>query len=192
MNQRHPDHAIAPMFYERWSHLSYTDDEISDAQLFRLFEAARWAPSSSNSQPWRFLYAKRSDRHFAAFHGLLAEGNRTWAAKAAALLFVLSAKTQDYKGTPQSLVNHSFDTGAAWANFALQAHLDGWSTRAMGGFDRDAAPSVLHVPDGYTVEIAMAVGRPGPVDALPDNLQGREVPNGRRPIGEFIHNGTFP
>ena len=189
---REPDHAITPMFHERWSHLSLTDEEIGDEQLFRCFEAARWAPSSSNSQPWRFLYAKRNDPHWPEFLGLLVEGNRIWAAKAAALLFVLSAHTQEYHGKINPLLNHSFDTGAAWAQFALQAHLDGWSTRAMGGFDREAAPAVLGVPDGYTVECSMAIGRPGPVTALPEHLRPRETPNSRRPMVQSIARGRFP
>jgi len=188
---RKPDHPVNPMFIERWSHISFTDEEISDEQLFSLFEAARWAPSSSNSQPWCFLYAKRGDANWERFLNLLVEGNRVWAHKAAALLFVLSANTTVHRDQVLPLRNHSFDTGAAWASFAFQAHLDGWSTRAMGGINLDAIPSALNIPKDYTVEIGLAVGRPGPIENLPEKLRGREVPNTRRPITEFIANGNF-
>ncbi len=188
---RKPDHPIESLFYERWSCRSYTSEEISDPQLFSLFEAARWAPSSSNSQPWRFLYSKRGDANWQTYVSLLVEGNRVWASKAAALIFVLSIETMDWQGKVSPAFNHSFDAGAAWAQLALQAHLNGWSTHAMGGIDRDGVVKTLAVPPGFTVEAGIAVGRPGPVEALPEPLQVREIPNSRRPITQSIASGKF-
>jgi nitroreductase len=188
---RVPDHDIAPLFFERSSRRAFADDPISDADLFSLFEAARWAPSARNAQPWRFLYARHSDRHWDTFAGLILPRNRVWTDRAAVLIFLLSARsvTQDGRVTP--LVSHSLDAGAAWAQLALQAHLSGWSAIAIGGFDRDRAPEVLNVSDDFTVEIGIAVGRPGQIDRLPEDLREREVPNGRRPVKDLVTHGPF-
>ena len=190
-NFRKPDYPIASIFAERWSHRAFTAEEISDGQLFTFFEAARWAPSATNAQPWRFLYSKRFDPHWDTFSSLIFEGNREWSDKAAAIVFILSAKTRLRDGQVVPSVSHSFDTGAAWENFALQAHLDGWSARAIGGFDRQKALQVLKVPDDFAIETGLALGRPGPADLLPEKLREREVPNGRRPIAELVARGAF-
>jgi nitroreductase len=188
---RQPDHEIDSLFVSRWSQRAYTGVDISDEALFTLFEAARWAPSSSNAQPWRFLYAKRGSVHWPVFFDLLYEGNRVWAHNASALVVILSAKTFLWKGEPQPLNTHSFDTGAAWAQLALQAHLLGWSTRAIGGLDRDKARVALAVPDDFAVEAGVAIGRPGPKENLPPSLQEREFPNSRKPLSETVAEGVF-
>jgi nitroreductase len=190
-DHRKPDHAIDALFYERWSCRSFTADEIGDEQLLTLFEAARWAPSASNTQPWRFLYSKRGDAHWSTYVSLLVEGNRVWADKAAALVFVLSAETSEHNGKVSPAPNHSFDAGAAWMSFALQAHLNGWSTHAMAGIDKPAIPNALGIPAGYTIEVAIAIGHAGPVNVLPEQLRARELPNGRRPLAETVAAGKF-
>src|SRR5580698_4825450 len=117
--ERIPDHEILPMFVERWSPRAMSGEPVSEAKLMRLFEAARWAPSSANAQPWRFAYARAGTPHFERFFNLLVEANRAWCARAGALILVVS-KTKNDAGNP--LRTHSFDTGAAWMSLALQ----GW------------------------------------------------------------------
>jgi nitroreductase len=193
-NSRTADHPIAALFLERWSPRAFTGEAIADQALLMLLEAARWAPSSYNSQPWRFLYSKRGSPSWPKFLGLLSERNQSWAQNAAALLVVVSKQTFVPPGQQEPIVSrtHSFDTGAAWANLALQASLAGWHTHAMAGFDVDRTRTELNVPDDYRVEAAIAVGRLGDKSSLPERLQALENPNGRRPLSETVLEGGFP
>lgn len=194
LDTRKPDHAVDTLFVERWSPRAFTGEEISLEELNTLFEAARWAPSSFNSQPWRFLYARRGGEAFPAFLDLLIDFNRQWAKNAAVLLFAVSAKTfvRPGKGDLLTLRSHSFDTGAAWANLALQATRLGWSAHAMGGFDVERAQRDLNVPDDHQVEAAIAIGRLGDKTILPENFHAGETPNGRNPVTAFAIEGAFP
>lgn len=190
---RKVDHAIHGLFAERWSPRAYTGEPIPDAVLFAAFEAARWAPSGGNDQPWRFLYAKRDSAAWPVFFDLLLPGNQRWADKAAALIVIVSKRIKlGRDGVPAASKSHSFDAGAAWQNFALQAHLSGWATRAIGGYDRDKARSALRVPDDYALEAAVAIGRPGDRSLLPADLQEREIPTGRHPLKDLVFAGGFP
>ncbi len=191
---RKADHQIEPIFLDRWSPRAFTDEAIPDAELFRLFEAARWAPSSYNSQPWRFLYARRGTPAFEKFLGLLIEFNQSWAKHAAALVFVVSKKSflPPGKTEPIESYSHSFDAGAAWGFLALQAFKAGWATHGMGGFDHARAPVELNVPADHRVEMAFAIGRKGEKSSLPEALQAREIPNSRETISHFVLEGGFP
>lgn len=188
---RRPDHDIEPVFVERWSPRAFTGEPIPDAILARCFEAARWAPSGFNLQPWRFLYARRGTPSWEGFVSLLGAWNRGWAGNAAALLVVLSDSIVSKNGTEQAATSHSFDTGAAWSNFAHQAHLLGWYTHAIGGFDRDAARELLEIPARFAIEAMVAIGRLAPPETLPPDLAAREVRSGRRPMHETIAEGRF-
>ena len=189
---RTPDHEIAPFFWERWSSRSFSVEEIPDAVLFQLFEAARWAPSGGNRQPWRFVYAKRGSAAWPVFVDLLNERNRVWASKAAALVFVVSQSLIERDGELAPVPNHAFDAGAAWLSLALQATLLGWNTRAMGGIDRQRAKVTLEVPDNFWVNIAIAIGKRGVKDGLPEEFHAGEIPNPRRPLAEIVAEGRFP
>lgn len=190
---RHPEREIDPFFHERWSPRAFTSEEIPQEALLDLFEAARWAPSSLNLQPWRFVYARRGTPAFPAFLSTLAPRNQEWAAGAAALVAVVSDERMPARGggAPGLSLTHSFDAGAAWAHLALQAHLRGWATHAMGGFDRDAARAALRVPAGWRVEAFVAVGRRGDPSSLPDWARERESPSGRKPLAEIVREGSF-
>jgi len=185
------DYPVAPVFVERWSPRSFTGEEIPDEVLLTSFEAARWAPSSFNSQPWRFLYAKRGTPEWETFLGLLLEFNRSWAEAASALIVVVSKTTLLWDGKEVPARSHSFDTGAAWSAFAHQTKLSGWAAHAVGGFDLDKTRQVLEIPEGYEVQVAIVVGRQGPAEALPEKLKQREVPSPRKPVSELVGVGAF-
>jgi len=185
---RKPDHTVEPFFVNRWSPRAMTGEEITREELMRLFEAARWAMSSMNNQPWRFLYALRNTEHWEKFFGLLAPGNQAWCKNAAALIVVVSKKTFD-NGKPAR--THSYDAGAAWYSFALQGTMTGLVMHGMQGFDYDRAAAELGVTDEYQVEAMAAVGRPGKREELPPALQERETPSQRRKVEEFAFEGGF-
>jgi nitroreductase len=187
--RREADYPVDELFLDRWSPRSLSGEEMSEEELMTLFEAARWAPSSYNNQPWRILYARRGSEHWPTFLGLLVEGNRAWAEKAAALLVFVSKETFDFNGQPYP--THSFDTGAAWENLALQASLKGWVAHGMQGFDYERARTELSIPEGFRVEAMAAVGKPGKVEDLPQQLQEREAPSPRKKLAEVICEGPF-
>ena len=166
-----------------------TGESISPDELLRLFEAARWAPSSFNSQPWRALYARRDTEHWPFFLGLLVEGNKAWAQNAAALVVFISRRTFEYNDEPS--VSHSYDCGAAWENFALQGFSQGFVVHGMEGFDYDRARIELKIPDQFQVEAMAAVGKPGAKETLPEMLRKAEGPNERRKISASICEGPF-
>ncbi|HUH67395.1 MAG TPA: nitroreductase family protein [Syntrophales bacterium] len=188
-NFRKPSYDIDKIFLERWSPRSMSGEEISPELLFSLFEAARWAPSSNNNQPWRFLYARRNTEYWPVFFDLLTEQNKIWAKNAAVLMVVVSKKTFDYNEKPAR--THSYDTGAAWENFALQGSLKSLVVHGMQGFDYDKARGVLGIPDVFQVEAMIAVGRPGNREDLPPNLQERETPSPRKMLFEIAIEGHF-
>ena len=187
---RTSDYPIDSLFVDRWSPRAMTGEPIADAELFTLFEAARWAPSAGNTHPWRILYAHRDTSHWPTFFGLLVERNQIWCRRAAALLVFISRTTNEQTGKP--LRTHTYDTGAAWENLALQGTLRGLVVHGMAGFDYARAKTELGVPDDFTVEAMAAVGKPGRVEDLPEDFQARESPSARRPIRELVFEGAFP
>jgi nitroreductase len=192
-NDRTADYPIAPLFLERWSPRAFTGEEISETELMTLFEAARWAPSSYNSQPWRFLYARRQTPPFARFLGLLNEFNQSWAKNASALVVVVSNSLMlpPRAEKPIPSHSHSFDAGAAWAQLALQGARSGWHAHAMVGFDIARTFAELNVPQGYRVEAAIAIGRWGDPASLPEALRAREQPSSRTPVADISFEGGF-
>ena len=187
---RKADYPIDSVFLDRWSPRAMSGEPITEEELFTLFEAARWAPSSFNNQPWRILYARRDTRHWPLFLDLLVEFNQSWAKNAAALVLFISKTTFDHNGEPAA--THSFDTGAAWENLALQATLKGLVVHGMQGFDYGKARTALNIPDGFNVEAMAVIGKPGRKEDLPDRLQERETPNDRRKLNETAFEGTLP
>ena len=186
---RTPDYPIETLFIDRWSPRSMSGEPLADAELMRLFEAARWAPSTYNEQEWRFLYARRESPHWPAFFGLLMEANQVWCAKAGVLIVVLSHKVFSRNGNPNPV--HTFDSGAAFENLALQGTAMGLVVHGMAGFDRGRARAALQVPDDYDVEAMVAVGHPGDPAELSPQLREREVPSGRKPVVEIAREGPF-
>jgi nitroreductase len=165
-------------------------EAMTPEEIMPLFEAAKWAPSSYNNQPWRILYARRGTAHWEKFLGLLGEGNRQWAQHGAVLLVFVSKTTFDHNGKPS--VTHSFDTGAAWENLALQGSRKGWVIHGMEGFDFARAKKELNVPDGFNVEAMAVIGKPGRKETLSADMQAREKPSDRRKVAESFFEGAFP
>jgi nitroreductase len=185
---RHPEHEIHPVFLNRWSPRSFSQKTVPDEELFALFEAARWAPSGNNQQPWRYIIARTAEDR-AKFHSFINPGNRVWCEKAPVLAVVLSKNT-NHEGRP--IRSHAFDAGASWAFLSLEATRRGLITHAMGGFDRNKAREILRVPEEeYELHVVIAIGYRGDIDALPPDLRQREKPSGRRPLNETVFEGEF-
>jgi len=186
---RKVDYPIDSLFIDRWSPRAMTGEEIPEEDLKTIFEAARWAPSSYNNQPWRILYARRNSEYWPLFFNLLVSSNKVWAKNAAVLLLFISKTTFDHNGKPS--ITHSFDTGAAWENIALQGFNKGYVVHGMQGFDYELARTALNIPDFFRVEAMAAIGKPGEKESLPEELQIRELPNERRKLEQTICEGPF-
>lgn len=190
---RKADYPVAPIFVDRWSPRAFDASVMSDADLMTIFEAARWAPSSFNAQPWRLLYAKREDRDWVRFLDLLVPFNRGWAHSASVLIYILSdSKMEMVPGRLMPSHSHSFDAGAAWACLALQATMLGYHAHGMVGVDFDRARVELKVPERFRFEAAAVVGRVGPIETLDEKLREREVPSGRNPVIDFAFRCEWP
>ncbi|MDR1425219.1 MAG: nitroreductase family protein [Azoarcus sp.] len=187
------EHGVHPIFVERWSPRAYDESSLTEAELQTLFEAARWAPSAYNAQPWRFVYARRGTADWQKFLDTLIPYNRGWAQHASALIFAVSAQAFVPPGKTEAINtgSQSYDTGAAVAFLVLQASLSGLSAHILTGYDKEAVKKALALPEGYAVESAIVVGRRGKADALPPELQAREVPTPRRPITALVSEGRF-
>ncbi len=194
MSPRRPEYPIDPLFLDRWSPRAFDGSDIPDQDLLSIYEAARWAPSAFNSQPWRFLYAKTGDENWARFLSLLIPWNQKWAHSASVLIYILSDSLPfvDKAGEPASSHTHSFDAGAAWACLALQATRLGYHAHGMSGVEYERARIELRVPERFRIEAAAVIGRIGDPNMLDEKLRARETPSGRKPIGEFVHAGNFP
>ena len=175
--KRKANYPILPLLLNRWSSRALSGEEMTDEELMPLFEAARWAPSSYNNQPWRFIYAKRNTPAWKTFLDLLVEFNQSWAKNAAALVVVASAKNFEHNQKPAH--THSFDTGSAWMALALEASHRGLVAHGMEGFDYAKAAKALHIPDGFQVEAMLAIGKKAPKETLPRSCRkGKSLQTG--------------
>ncbi|MBA1196986.1 nitroreductase family protein [Pseudomonas plecoglossicida] len=192
-NPRVADYAINEQFINRWSPRAFNPETISEETLLSFFEAARWAPSAYNSQPWRFLYARRDTPNWQRYLELLVPFNRSWAQHASALVLVISKTSFIAPGASEEspALWHAFDTGSAWGHLALQASLSGWHTHGMAGFDQAMAREQLKIPEGYELQAMVAIGKLGDKATLAEGLQAREVPSPRKPLAELAAEGDF-
>ncbi|NKC01732.1 MAG: nitroreductase [Pseudomonadales bacterium] len=175
-------------FIQRWSPRAFSGEPLPIADLHILVEAARWAPSCFNSQPWRFVYAINGDDQWSAMLDVLMDMNQVWAGNAGALIAIVAKKTFD-DGNPAPTA--SFDAGGAWMSMALQAQKMGLASHAMWGFHHDQAPAALGLPEDHAVQAMVAVGKPGERADLPEKYQEREVPSPRKPIEELLFHGKL-
>ena len=190
MTDRIADPRILPLILDRWSPRSFDGTPVPEGELLAMIEAAGWAPSAFNVQPWTFLHARPGDAHWDRFLSLLVPFNQSWAKDAGALLFIVSQETSGPEAQP--LYSHSFDAGAAWALLALQAQHMGCHSHGMTGIDFDRARAELAIPEGFRLEAAVAIGRKAPAERLPEGLRAREAPAPRKPVAETAVAGPFP
>nr|WP_211749779.1 nitroreductase family protein [Paenibacillus sp. Marseille-Q4541] len=180
---RNAEYPVDPLFIHRWSSRSFADKPVSKETLYTVLEAARWAPSSNNLQPWRFVIAHTEEEHD-LFRQFILPGNRLWTDKAPVLILIASDKRRDESGDINGA--HKFDAGTAWGFLAIQANLLGLSTRAVGGFDRVKAVDILGLPEYIEPHAVVALGYRATPDALDEKFRDKEKPNGRRSLGESI------
>jgi nitroreductase len=181
--------ALHPQFRSRWSPRALAGTPLAEQEVLTLLEAARWAPSCFNAQPWRFAWVLRGAAGWDALFAALIEGNRTWAARAGALIAIASRSTFEQNGQPHP--THAFDAGAAWMSLALQARHQGLVAHGMRGFDVTAARTALALPEGYDLWAIVAVGHPGHREDLPEAYQARETPSPRLPLDAIAFAGGF-
>ena len=181
---------IHDLLRRRWSPRAFDDRPVESEKLRSLFEAARWAPSSNNGQPWRFLVATKDNK---AEHdrllNCLVEGNQQWAYRAPVLLLSV-AKLEFEDGSPNRHALH--DTGMAAENLSLQASAFGLVAHQMAGFLIDQARADCKIPEGYEPVAMMAIGYPGDPALLSDRLRAREAqPRVRKSVTEFVYSATW-
>jgi nitroreductase len=189
---RRSSYKINPLILNRWSPRSMTGEELKDEEVMSLFEAARWAPSSGNGQPWRFIYAKRNaGEDWNRLFDLLVDFNKSWAKDAAVLIVVVSRKEFEYNGKLIPSVTHQFDTGAAWENLALEATSRGLVVHGIAGFDYGRTRKDLDIPDSFDIIAMVAIGKRGGKDMLPSKFQEMEKPSDRKPLEQMVMKGRF-
>lgn len=179
---RDPEHPILDLFLQRYSPRGFSQTPVTEAEMMSLFEAARWAASSYNDQPWHFVYALPDDKVWADFFGLLVPANQAWGQAATALVIVISRNVFEKTGAYSP--THSYDTGAATQNIALQAVSMGLAVHQVAGFDYQKAAQLLELPTTYSVEAMMLVGRAPEQSAEVKRTQ-------RKPLAEFVFRGKF-
>ena len=175
----------------RWSPVAFSDKMVEEEKLLTLFEAARWAPSSMNEQPWRFIYAtKDNPEEYERIFNTIVEGNQVWAKNAPVLMVFVAKSNFDYKNLPNA---HSwFDTGLAIGNMLVQATELGIYQHQMAGFSPDKAKELLQIPDGYVPIVAAAIGYLGDASELSESLQARDkAPRKRKPLNEIVFRGQW-
>jgi nitroreductase len=188
-NERQAEFAIDPLFIRRWSPRAFDRSPIPENIIKSLFEAARWAMSCYNEQPWLFLYAS-SEEDLKIYRSLLAEFNQKWAINAPVIGFLFARRRFKRNDKPNDWA--SFDCGAAWMAMTIQARLLGLYTHGMGGFDREKIYDALGVPKkDYEAICAFTIGMYGDPESLPDDMKKTEKPNERKPLAEIVIKGKF-
>jgi nitroreductase len=175
---------------QRWSPRAFATTPVPPDVLISLLEAARWAASSRNWQPWHFVVATHDEpEEYARLIACLNTGNQRWAQRAPLLMLVVT-ETERPDGSHNRQAQH--DAGLAVGNLTLQAIASGLRLRQMGGIDRDKARTTYQIPERFEVLSALAIGYPADPDSLPDDLQDRErQPRVRKPLAEFVFSGIW-
>lgn len=184
----HPIHEYLQL---RWSPVAFASKLVEKETLRSLFEAARWAASSFNEQPWSYLVATKDEpEEFQKMLGVLVEGNQAWAKNAPVLAISVAKKTFAQNGKPNRFSWH--DVGQASANLTFEATSRGLAVHQMAGFNPGKTRELYGIPDDYEPVAAMAIGYPGDVDQLPEDLRNREkAERTRKPLTEFVFTGQW-
>lgn len=185
------DHPVHELIRERWSPRAFADQTVEPAELASLFEAARWAASCFNEQPWAFVVTRREDAPvFARLLGCLVPANQAWAKDAAALTLSVAKLDFAHDGKPN---RHAFhDVGQAAAQLAIEATARGLRVHQMAGFDVEKARTELAIPAGWEPVAAIAIGYPADPETLPADVRERESsPRKRKAVRDFVFSGTW-
>lgn len=170
---------------QRWSPRAFAEKPVSDVDLRRIFEAAHWAASSFNEQPWRFFVGRKGDETYAKIFDSLLGFNQAWAGQAPVLILSVGKKTFSHNGSPNRYGLH--DTGAATAYLVLQSVALGLRAHSMGGFDHEKARAAFSIPDDYELGAVTALGYFGDPDTLPEKAREQELaPRTRKPLSEIV------
>jgi nitroreductase len=185
------DFPVHELIRDRWSPRAFADQPVPQDVLRSIFEAARWAPSSNNEQPWAYIVASRDDEeNFQKMLTVLVEFNANWAKNAPVLALAVSQLAFAKNNAPNR--NAQYDTGAASALLCVEATARGLAVHQMAGFDPDKARQVFGIPAGWEAIAALAIGYPGDPASLPQPLKDRELaPRTRKPIAEFVMAGQW-
>jgi len=177
---------VLPVVLERWSPRAFSERAVSNAELKKVFEAARWAPSSNNEQPWRFVVGLRGTGTHAKISESLAGFNKEWAPKAPVLLLGVASTRFSRNGNPNNYA--LFDLGQATTLITLQAKALGLATHQMGGFDHDAVRALLQIPEEYALGSVMALGYQAEPGTLANEklLASETAPRTRKPLAEIV------
>ena len=187
---RRSDLPVHPVLNERFSPRAFSDRAITDAELELVLEAARWAPSSMNEQPWRFLVTRKGGDGHAELLAALNPSNQVWADKAPVLILNLVHRTLSKNGQENYHARH--DLGLATAQLTAQATALGMGLHILGGFNAEMVRTAFEIPDTYDLVSVIALGFPGDPESLPEHLQQRELQHSpRRPLSELVHYGRF-
>ncbi|MEM7077358.1 MAG: nitroreductase family protein [Pseudomonadota bacterium] len=184
-----PGVSVDAEFLARWSPRAFEPTPLRPEELNTVLEAARWAPSCFNAQPWRFAYVHRDSLAWPDWLACLVDANRAWAQHGSALIAVISRS--EYERNDKPAPTHSFDAGAAWMSLALQAAKLGLITHAMQGFDQSLVRNTLSVPEVYDIPALVAIGFPGQLEGLPKELRQREAPSSRKTLNEIVFENNF-
>jgi nitroreductase len=187
----HADYDIHPLLRDRYSPRAFDGQPIDDGELRSLLEAARWAPSCFNEQPWRFIVAKRENEEaFARMLACLGEKNQVWAKNAAVLVITVAQTTFSRNDKPNRHAWH--DVGLAVAQLTAQATAQKLGAHQLAGFSSDAARETYGIPDGFEPVTAIAIGRATSADQLPEGLRERELADRkRRSQAEIVFAGRW-
>lgn len=188
---RKTKYPLADLIVNRWSPRAFDGNPLTKDQINTIIEAGALAPSTYNSQPWRFIWGIKGTDAFDKLFDLLVPFNQSWAKNAGALILVISKHTFDMNGQEVPSPTYRLDTGAATQNLQLQAFAMGLAAHGMAGLDYDKARKMFNIPEGYTIEAMYAFGKLGDKRSLPMEMQEREVPAGRKTIEEMSAEGQF-
>ena len=182
---------VHDLIKNRWSPRAFGDKPVPKEVLQSLFEAARWAPSSNNEQPWAFIVATKDDqKNFEKSLGALVEFNAGWARKAPVLVIAVAELAFAKNNAPNR--NAQYDVGAASLQLSIEATARGLFVHQMAGFDPETAKEAYNIPQGWEPIAAMAIGYPGDASSLPEPYLTREkAPRSRKPIREFVMSGEW-
>jgi len=177
---------VLPLFHSRWSPRSFSDREVSAADLEKVFEAARWAASSYNEQPWRFLVGTRGSDTYKKIFDALIPFNQLWAATAPVLILGVAKTTFSHNDTPNRVA--LYDLGAASSYLTLEAAALGLATHQMAGYDPEAARKAFGISDDYIFGAVIALGYQGEAAALTnEQMHAQEIaPRQRKPLKDFM------